>query len=475
MWHQELDPIEAIDAAERLRALPSLAFLDSAMRHETLGRYSYLAADPFGTFRVRDSAAAWNGAPLEGKPLDALRGLLRRFASRSAPDLPPFQGGCIGYFAYNFARQLETLAPPAREGARCDDIALHFYDVVVAFDHQSGRCWLIASGFPETDPDRRRSRARARLDLFAALLAAKIEASPAEFASCGTPKWRSNFSRAAYMDAVERVKEYIRAGDVYQANISQRFSTVLPEGFDAWRFYRRLRRENPAPFAAFLSFGGLSLASSSPERFLRLQDRRVETRPIKGTERRSLDAAQDRAAAARLQNSEKDRAENIMIVDLMRNDLSRICTPGSVEVPALCALESYASVHHLVSIVTGRLREGADAIELLRVCFPGGSVTGAPKLRAMDIITELERQPRNVYCGAIGYIGFDGVMDTNIAIRTVMLRGEHASFQTGGGVTLMSDPAQEYDETLAKAQRIFAAFEHEEGALSTRPAASRCT
>jgi para-aminobenzoate synthetase component 1 len=459
MWHRELDPIETIDAAERLSSLRGMAFLDSAMRHPVLGRYSYLAAEPFGTLVVREGAARWNGAPQEGPPLEVLRALLDRYRCETAPRLPPFQGGCIGYFAYDFARRLETLAPPKRNGAQCDEVALHFYDVVLAFDHQQGRCWLVASGFPEIDPKRRELRARARLDQVAGQLKRRPEPARADRHAESAIAWESNFSRQTYMAAVARVKEYILSGDIYQANISQRFVATLPTNFEHWSFYRKLRRENPATFAAFLSFGDLSLASSSPERFLRLQDGRVETRPIKGTEKRFADVKLDQEAALRLQNSAKDRAENIMIVDLMRNDLSRVCAPGTVEAPLLCALESYASVHHLVSVVTGRLRDGADAIDLFQACFPGGSVTGAPKIRSMDIIAELEEQARQVYCGAIGYLGFDGSLDTNIAIRTVILRDGAAIFQAGGGVTLMSDPAQEYEETLAKAQRIFAAFE----------------
>ncbi|MGA2794656.1 MAG: aminodeoxychorismate synthase component I [Roseiarcus sp.] len=461
MWHRELDPIEAIDAAERLSSLRGMAFLDSAMRHPVLGRYSYLAVEPFGTFVVREGAATWNGAPLEGPPLDVLRALLDRYRCEPAPGLPPFQGGCIGYFAYEFARRLETLMAPKCNGAQCDEVGLHFYDVVLAFDHQQGRCWLVASGFPEIDPGRRELRARARLDQVSRQLERRPEPIRAARGAEDAIAWESNFSRQTYMAAVERVKEYILSGDIYQANISQRFVATLPANFEHWSFYRKLRRENPAPFAAFLSFDGLSLASSSPERFLRLQDGRVETRPIKGTEKRFADLELDRSAALRLQNSEKDRAENIMIVDLMRNDLSRVCAPGTVEAPLLCALESYASVHHLVSVVTGRLQDDADAIDLFQACFPGGSVTGAPKIRSMDIIAELEEQARQAYCGAIGYLGFDGNLDTNIAIRTVILRGRTAIFQAGGGITLMSDSAQEYEETLAKAQRIFAAFEGE--------------
>ncbi|MBK3422693.1 aminodeoxychorismate synthase component I, partial [Methylobacterium ajmalii] len=276
--------------------------------------------------------------------------------------------------------------------------------------------------------------------------------------------WRSNFTAEAYARAVERVRDYIRAGDIYQANIAQRFEATLPPGFDAFAFYRRLRARNPATFAAYLEGDGLTLASSSPERFLRLDRRAVETRPIKGTARRADDPAQDRARAEALAADPKERAENVMIVDLLRNDLSRICAPHSVAVPTLCGIETYAGVHHLVSAVTGTLKEGADGLDLLAATFPGGSITGAPKLRAMDIITEIEGDAREAYCGAIGWIGFDGSLDTSIAIRTVMLDDTCAVLQAGGGVTLLSDPESEYRETLTKAERVFSAFATGEGA-----------
>ncbi|MFJ5488902.1 aminodeoxychorismate synthase component I, partial [Hansschlegelia beijingensis] len=268
----------------------------------------------------------------------------------------------------------------------------------------------------------------------------------------------SNFDRAAYEAAIARTVEYVLAGDIFQANVAQRFLAELPEGFDAWAFYRRLRTRNAAPFAAYLDFGDVVVASSSPERFVRVEGDHVEARPIKGTAKRWTDPIADGSSSRALLGSEKDRAENVMIVDLLRNDLSRVCRPGTVEVPTLCGLETYASVHHLVSVVTGRLREGLGVVDLLRASFPGGSITGAPKLRAMEIITEIERHARGVYCGSIGWIGFTGDADFNIAIRTATLARGKALFQAGGGITALSDPAAEYDETLTKARAVFDAF-----------------
>ena len=257
---------------------------------------------------------------------------------------------------------------------------------------------------------------------------------------------------------IARTVEYILAGDIFQANIAQRLSATLPADFDAWAFYRRLRAMNPATFAAFLDYGPLKIASSSPERFAQVYDGRVETRPIKGTIRRSADPDEDKRLAETLLASEKDRAENVMIVDLLRNDLSRVCKPHTVHVPALNGLESYATVHHLVSVVSGELRDGLDVVDLIGAAFPGGSITGAPKIRAMEIITELEGVERGVYCGSIGYLGFDGASDTNIAIRTVSFVGGEALVFGGGGITALSDPADEYDETIVKASRVLEAF-----------------
>lgn len=458
VWTREIPFVEPVAAAARLARLPGLAFLDSAMRHDTLGRVSVLAADPFGRFRYRDRLATLDGRELPGRPLEALRACLAPYRLAPRPDLPAMPGA-IGYFAYDLGASLERVAAPARRAGLTDDVAFNLYDTLLAVDHGRRTCLLIATGFPETDPTARERRAGERLDTFAALLAEPAE-SPPESAGARLT-WCSNFSRQSYEEAVEKVRDYIRAGDIYQANIAQRFAAELPPGFDPFALYRRLRETNPATFGAYLAFEGLTVASSSPERFLKVEGRAVETRPIKGTVARDPDPVRDAEIAAALQANPKERAENIMIVDLLRNDLSRVCEPGSVRVPTLCGVESYAGIHHLVSVVTGTLREEADALDLIAKTFPGGSITGAPKLRAMDIITEIEGDARELYCGAIGALGFDGSLDTAIAIRTVFMDGARAVLQVGGGVTLLSEPGPEYEETLTKAARIFAAFEEE--------------
>ena len=247
---------------------------------------------------------------------------------------------------------------------------------------------------------------------------------------------------------------YILVVDIFQANLSQRFQADLPPGLDAWGLYRRLRARNPAPFAAYLDTGAVQIASASPERFLELRGRQVETRPIKGTRPRGATPAEDLALGQELLASAKDRAENVMIVDLLRNDLSRVCRDHTVLTPEICVLESFATVHHLVSTVTGELRPGLDAVDLLRATFPGGSITGAPKIRAMEIIAELEPTARGPYCGAIGWMGADGWMDTSITIRTFAIKDGRVAFQAGGGIVADSDPAAEYEETLAKARAL---------------------
>ena len=268
---------------------------------------------------------------------------------------------------------------------------------------------------------------------------------------------KSSFTRAGYLDAVERVREYIFAGDIFQANLSQRFEVASDES--PWSFYTRLRERNAAPFAAFLDFPEVAVVSASPERFLRVDaERVVETRPIKGTRPRGVGPEHDAALGQALAESAKDRAENLMIVDLMRNDLSRVCAPGSVRVSELFSLERYATVHHLVSTVVGTLASGADAIDLLRAAFPGGSITGAPKLRAMEIIAELEPSRRGVYCGSIGYWSVTGELDTSIAIRTAVFQDGRIYFSAGGGIVADSVPEQEYLETLDKARAMIDAL-----------------
>ena len=431
-----------------------LAFLDSAMSHPLLGRWSYVAAAPFGRFHVEGGQATWNGVPENEAPLKALRARLAGFAQKRLPLDAGFQGGAIGSVAYEAGRLFDRFPAP-RGGTSGREMDFGFYDVVLAFDIVARRAFAISTGWPEADPARRVARARERLaDITARLLAPLPPLAPLDIAP---PRWVSRFTPESYQAAVARVIDYIRAGDIFQANFTQQFRAEVG-ALDPLALYDRLRRANPATFAALLVNEDRAVASSSPERFAQVAGGRVETRPIKGTVPRSVEPTLDAFRGRELAASEKDRAENVMIVDLLRNDLSRVCRPGTVLVPRLCGLETYANVHHLVSVVTGELSPGRDALDLLAASFPGGSITGAPKIRAMEIIDELEGEPRGVYCGAIGYLGFDGGMDLNIAIRTVVLEGGVARFGVGGGITVLSDPAEEYAESLTKAERLFRAF-----------------
>tara|TARA_R110000868_G_scaffold141887_1_gene358799 strand:+ start:1056 stop:2450 length:1395 start_codon:yes stop_codon:yes gene_type:complete len=417
------------------------------------GRWSFIALDPFETLT--------QAASDDTNPFDTLAAKLKAFALPAPlPTHPPFTGGAAGYFAYDLARHLERL-PPAAAPFAVDDqhlpvMALGFYDTVIAFDHVTRRASLISNGLPEHDPPAREVRAKARAKALRQLI--ESAAPPVAKTAAQKSKITANFTRATYERAVAGIVGLIRAGDIFQANLTQRFDAELGDDDSAYALYLRLRALSPAPFSSFFNFGDGALVSSSPERFLACRNGAVETKPIKGTRPRGVTPAEDAALAADLIASEKDRAENVMIVDLLRNDLSRVCADHSVRVESLCTLESFANVHHLVSTVHGQLREGQTALDLLTCAFPGGSITGAPKLRAMEIIATLEPTTRGPYCGAIGYLGFDGSMDTSIAIRTMIVSGAHVSFQAGGGITAQSDPADEYDESLTKAKAMIAAL-----------------
>ncbi|MGH6855924.1 MAG: aminodeoxychorismate synthase component I, partial [Aestuariivirga sp.] len=374
-------------------------------------------------------------------PLKLLDRLLMQHRQPHMPGLPPFQGGFAGFIAYEFGKSLEPNARIPDFSSPCPGMMLHLYDTVVAFDHMQERAWIIAPS--EVKADR---------------LEALLKQSSSPTGSHAIAGWTSNFTREEYEAAAACAIEYILAGDIFQANITQCFQAVIPENFDAFAFYQRLRRMNAATFAAFLDYGDVKIASSSPERLVSFDSRTIEARPIKGTRRRDVDPARDAALIAELASSRKDRAENVMIVDLLRNDLSRVAAPGSVRVPVLCGLETYASVHHLTSVITGELRPGKTVGDLIAATFPGGSVTGAPKIRAMEVIAEIERGARGVYCGSIGYIGLNGHADLNIAIRTAMFADGVASLAGGGGITARSEPAAEYEESLIKVKRIMEAF-----------------
>jgi para-aminobenzoate synthetase component 1 len=468
---QELSPApEPEEAFEILSGLPHLLFLDSALRHPQVGKYSYLTGDPFEWIWSRGPHTHVSNEPApptEADPFAVLSERLRIWRTAPVSGLPPFQGGAAGMFGYDLCHHLERLPRPRIDDFDIADLAVGFYDWVLAFDHAQHRAWIVSTGFPETNPDRRCRRAQNKIrEIRERLTGRRRQPSirrpldrclvAPQHAVTIHNGLTSNFTSAEYLQAVRRAIDYIHAGDCFQVNLSQRL--LYPWENSPLELYRRLRRRNPAPFAAYLDMGNFVLASASPERFLRLERGEVQTCPIKGTRPRDPDRAKDTAQAQELLASGKDRAENIMIVDLLRNDLGRVCQYGSVQVPALCRLESYEYVHHLVSEVRGRLRAGLGPIDLMRAAFPGGSVTGAPKIRAMEIIAELEPTSRGPYCGSLAYIGFDGSMDSNILIRTCTLGGGWVQFPVGGGIVADSDPQREYEETWHKAEGIIRAL-----------------
>ena len=426
--------------------------------------------DPFAAFAPhaeRPGAALLHGgdfAILGLRPTQIVTGgfadlaaLLTTRRGVASPGFGPFGGGVIGYFGYELGGEIERLPPPAGIGPSLPDMAFAAFDAVAVFDLKARAAAVVAGGLPEHAPDRFAKRARDRAEA----LAAEIAAAPAleREKSWGPTRWTAAWTRADYEARIRRTLDYIRAGDIFQANIAQRFTAPRPEGMRAFALFRRLCRVNPAPFAAFLCVDGRrAVVSASPERFLRVTvadgTRRVETRPIKGTRPRGGTRDDDARLAAELQLSAKDRAENLIIVDLLRNDLSRTAKVGSVQVPSLWGLESFAAVHHLVSVVTAVPRPEVATLDILRSAFPGGSITGAPKVRAMEIIAELEGARRGPYCGAIGWIGDDGAMDTSITIRTLIVEDDTISVSAGGGIVADSDPAEEYRETLVKAAAL---------------------
>jgi len=444
-------PADPVGWCRAFAGQPGLALFDSALKDRQLSRYSFLGIDPFARLEADRTGVRLNGADAGSDPFEAIAALCEQYAVESRSGLPPFQTGLAGYFGYGLRHHVEKVPAHARADIAWPDLILGLYDLVLAVDHTTQQAWLLASGYPEVSPGARRERAEARIAWARGRLRTAAQ-SPlmASWAIAATP----DLSQAEFKRTVRRTIDYIEAGDIYQANITQRFRARLPSGFDRLALYQALRIRNPATFAAYLDFGATSILSSSPERFLKVSDGRVETRPIKGTRPRGRGPAEDKALAAELLASAKDRAENLMIVDLLRNDISRVCKIGSVKVPTLCGLESYATVHHLVSVVTGELARDRNAVDLLRACFPGGSVTGAPKIRAMEIIAALEPTARGPYCGSIGYLSADGAMDSSIVIRTYCIQGQDLTFQVGGGIVADSDPQAEYEESLDKAKAL---------------------
>jgi para-aminobenzoate synthetase component 1 len=446
---------------ESLAPRPFGFWLDSGMDPSHLGRYSFMGSDPFLIVRshgdeitvIRQGAAEKQ----RGNPFDVLGELLDTYRI-DGNDVPvPFIGGAVGYLSYDLGHFIEKLPSQAVDDLILPECYFGFYDAVVAFDHFEDKTYLISTGFPEINDEKRLHRARSRLHEIRNLIL--ISPPPGNVSEnrleTGAGLY-GNFSHEGYLAAVARAREYICAGDIFQVNLSQRFD--VPLTVPPYALYRRLRAINPAPFAAYFNFDGVAVVGASPERFLKLRGDAVETRPIKGTRPRGETPEKDARLAADLTDSLKDRAENIMIVDLERNDLGRVCRYGTVRVTGLAELETFPTVFHLTSTVVGRLREGLGPIDLLKATFPGGSITGAPKVRAMEIIDELEPTRRGIYTGSMGYLGFNGDLDLNIVIRTIVVEDGRAYFQVGGAIVYDSSPEAEYVETLDKGRALIQAL-----------------
>lgn len=453
----ELSPPPVVfDALAAVADLPDAVLFDSALRSHDRGRYSFLTAAPRHVFVLERARYGTD-------PFADLRAALAEHPVAPVAGLPPFQGGVAGLLSYELGGCWERLPQPTVDDFALPVLCAGLYDWVIAWDHIRGRCWLVVQpfvGHPEhtaRDLQDRLQSTRAVSHLAPPIAAATpLTIRTPQHRLSGAPQLFSNFAREHYLAAVARVIEYIRAGDIFQANLSQRL--LCPATEAPLATYRRLRAVNPAPFAAYFAHADWTLLSASPERFLHLAGDRVETRPIKGTRRRRTNPEADLFTRDELRQSDKDQAENIMIVDLLRNDLSRVCRPGTIRVPQLCSVETYETVQHLVSQVCGQMQPGKDVFDLLAATFPGGSITGAPKVRAMQIIAEIEQVARGHYCGSLFYCGFDGSADSSILIRTLVQRRDWIACGVGGGVVAQSDPSAEYDETLHKAAGMLRAL-----------------
>lgn len=441
-------PINPLDAFAFIKGQPYPFFLDSSFDLKGLGRYSFLGASPYKIIRSKgktvEAETFYGNYRYQGNVFDFIGEELNRFSITSNYHIPFLLGG-VGYFSYDLLHLLEDVPSKTIDDVGFPECHIAFYDTSIAFDHYENKGYVV-------------SVTENKVDEVIELLKTVGTAHPTstDHRPPTTGPYISNFTKEDYIKGVQKAKEYIAAGDIYQVNLSQRFSTEID--ISPYDLYLRLREASPAPFSAYLDFGKAAVLSSSPERFLKVDGGHLETRPIKGTRPRGKSTEEDERLKKELEFSDKDRAEHIMIVDLERNDLGRVCKYGTVRVEENMTVESFAQVHHMVSTVTGELKEGVSLMDIIKATFPGGSITGAPKVRAMEIIEELEPSKRGVYTGSIGYIGFNGKMDLNIAIRTIVLKDGKAHFSVGGGIVADSDPEAEYQETLDKASGMMEAL-----------------
>jgi anthranilate synthase component 1/para-aminobenzoate synthetase component 1 len=485
--HRRLQSIQP----RRLGPQKGMSFLlESCRNYPKTGRFSFVGADPFLIFKSKDNntqiikncrgtlpaldnclGRPGQRAPaIRSNPINTLRSLLNEYKSIKIPGIDGFTGGAVGYFSYECRHLFEKLSKLAKDDLLLPDMYFMFVDTLCVFDHIENKLSIISNIYPDKPLgqaydeaveriERLESSLRALTESGRSNLRAEIASSPAaEGGKAPRNDVRSTFTKVGFEDAVRRAKEYITAGDIYQANLSQRFCVDI-RAIDPLILYEQLSNINPSPFACYLDFSELKIVSSSPERLVKLENGIVQTRPIAGTRPRGKTPYEDLALSCELILSDKERAEHIMLVDLERNDLGKICEYGSVRADELMEIEDYSCVIHIVSNITGKLRSGRDRFDLLCAAFPGGTITGCPKIRCMDIIDELEPVTRNIYTGSIGYLDFNGDMDLNIAIRTFVIKPDRAYLQVGAGIVADSDPEREYYETLYKAEALFKALE----------------
>lgn len=414
-------------------------FLDSSLEHSYYGRYSFIGIDPVLTLTPKSDVSLKD----QLQEFEALK------SDTQDTNLPPFTGGLIGYLSYDYAEQLEPIvADQIQHQLQVPNYWFGLYNQVFAFDNIEKICYLFVTEISNSNSEQLLTKLHAIYDK-------AINAPATKITRPQGITLHSNFTKEEYANVVRQTIEYIKAGDIFEANIAQCFSGKLNESHKAHELYNYLQFKNPAPFAAYFNLNKLHILSASPERFIKISGNNVEVRPIKGTIRRDNDIQTDNLLAQTLQLSSKDRAENIMIVDLMRNDLSKICTPQSIMVSQLCGLESFTNLHHLVSVINGELKPKITTFEIIKALFPAGSISGAPKIRAEQIINQLEQgTKRGVSYGNIGYFGFNGNTDLSVAIRTITINNDNLSFHVGGAVTLHSDPYGEYTETMLKGQKL---------------------
>ena len=420
-----------------------LIFLDSANESSIYSKYSFIGLHPFKTVKLHNDICYLDNEIICEDVFNLLNSILKKYECSNSTFFPFIAGG-MGYFSYDLCYTLEDLPNSSSKNVDIPDCYFVFYDNIIVYDHKNEKTYISSLGILE-DKETSIKKIKAKIASNSKITYKKFLTKNLSF--------KSNFTKSSYISAIKKIIDYIENGDIYITNMTHTYKCKLNR--DSYSIYKILRKINPAPFAAYLKFDGFNILSSSPERFIKINNRNVETRPIKGTRPRGKNLFQDLINRFRLKNSEKDKSELLMIVDLERNDLSKVCKPNSVKVTELFKIEKYPTVFHLVSTIIGVLDDNKTAVDCIKACFPGGSITGAPKVRAMEIIEELEPVKRNIYTGCIGYLGFDGNCDTNIVIRTILHKDNVAYIGVGGGITWESNPEDEYYETLDKAKALF--------------------